>query len=448
MTADEKKKTGKKKPSEFMKTKMKGECWAGKVELAPNQEQLQRFFNFSGAAKYCWNRMLGWWNDQYEEFKKKRDAAKKAGKKIPKFDYPDPPKLVSVFMNRIVPAEAPWWRDEKISRRIAEETARALVAAFGHAFRRLREGKKGRKAGFPRFKKKGHRRSFTLRGAIHVSEDRIKIPNIGSWIKIKQRDFLPQDGWFPGGKDRDKADPTLHRYMKVTVSQRAGRWFVALLCDVEKKNRAPSEGKRIGVELGVRVHAYCSDGRVYENPEPLQRMLKRLRRLQRVVSRRLVKGAKQQSNRYHKAKDALARLHYRIACVRRDAAHKTSSAILGVHEEDPSKRPAEIVLRGSSYIGMLDRDMAKNKKLRNRLARRVADSAMGQLREMLKYKAEREGINVVIADKFFESTQTCSSCGYVLRGSQKLTVQSVFRCPHCGYKADRDENSSYNLRDY
>lgn len=458
MSTDVKKKTsdsGAKKDSDgekrkFMAANITGELWAGKTEIRiRNRSEESRFHQLCGARRFCWNRMLGWWNDQYDAFKKERAKAEKAGKKPPKFKYPSVPKLVSVFINEIAKKDAPWWFAERIPRRIAEHTAIDLKAAFTHAFRRLREGKRGKKAGFPKYKGRKAPKSFTIRGSIHVCEGQIKLPNINFWIALKQKDFLPQDGFFPNApKDLTKADPKLIRYMKATVSKRAGRWFVALLCEVDKTNPTASDGARLGVELGVRKHAYCSDGRVFENPEPLKRLLKRMNRLNRIMKRRFVKGAKQQSNRYYKAKDAYARIHYRIACLRRDAAHKTTTAILGVHETDPENRPKEIVLRGSSYIGMLDRELATDKKLRNRLARRVVDSAMGQLRRMLIYKAEREGINVVITDEFFESTQICSSCGYVLQGSERLTFQSVFRCPKCGYSADRDENSSYNLRDY
>jgi putative transposase len=185
----------------------------------------------------------------------------------------------------------------------------------------------------------------------------------------------------------------------------------------------PGTGKSIGVDLGVKSMAVVSDGRVFENPQALKKLSPSLVQLQRRVSRKQ-KGSRNRE----KARKRVAKLHYRIANIRKDAINKATSAIVKA-----KTKPSTIVLENLNVVGML-----KNHKL----ARAVSDASMSEFRRQIEYKAKWNGVEVVIAPRFFPSSKKCSACGRI---NAALTLFDRQWVCECGVVHDRDLNAAINL---
>jgi putative transposase len=204
------------------------------------------------------------------------------------------------------------------------------------------------------------------------------------------------------------------------VSEKAGRWFVSL--QMEEEINVPEKPKReLGVDLGIKSLATCSDGMIFENPKALRSRLKKLQRLSRNVSRK-VKGSQNRK----KAHKRLAKLHYRIACIRSDTIHKLTSSL--------TKNKSRIVIEDLNVSGMM-----KNK----RLSRAIADIGLFEVRRQLEYKGRWYGCEIDHADRFYPSSKRCSSCGFIKNDLQ--LSDRVYVCPVCGLEIDRDVNAAINL---
>lgn len=216
--------------------------------------------------------------------------------------------------------------------------------------------------------------------------------------------------------------------LSATVSEKAGRWYVSVQVQEEHPEPLIATGEALGVDLGIKTLATLSDGRTFENPKALRKRLNALRRTSRRHSRK-----KKGSQNRKKAQHRLAKIHARIANIRKDALHKVSSAIVAKTKPD-SERPACIVLEDLNISGML-----KNRKL----SRAIADVGMSELRRQIEYKAFFAGSRVVIVSQWEPSSKTCSCCGTV-RETLGLG-ERVFVCEDCGYVTDRDYNAAKNL---
>lgn len=365
-----------------------------KTELDPTPEQYVLFCQCAGAARFAYNYGLA-----------RKQEARKAGQKSP--TAIDLQKELTARKH----ADLPWLED--LSKWVVQNALRDLDNAFKHFFRKValkKEGKWKGKCGYPRFKsKKRGRGSFRLDCPIHVYEDAIQLPKIGK-VKLKEDGYLPT--W--GGK-----------VLFATISEQAGRWFVSIQVLCELPEPEPSQGPVIGVDLGIKTLATFSTGEAIANPKALRTCLKQLRRL----SRRHARKKKGSKNR-EKARRRLARLHARIANVRRDSLHKATSSLVA-KTRLPEERPAVIVLEDLNVSGML-----KNR----RLSRAIADVGLYEFKRQLQYKAAWSGITLKEVSRWFPSSKTCSSCG-VVREDLALS-ERVFVCLDCGYVADRDYNAA------
>ena len=223
-----------------------------------------------------------------------------------------------------------------------QEALRDLDKAFENFFRRVKlkmADKLHGKVGYPTFKSRKYGvGSFRLTGVIKVFDRHIQLPRLGR-LKLKEHGYLPNEGV---------------KMLSATVSEKAGRWFVCVLVGEEIPDPEPDQGVPVGVDLGIPTLATCSDGTSYENPKALQKAHKKLRRLQRKLSRQ-DKGS---SNR-----KKIAQLHFRITNIRRDALHKATSGIVAKTKPN-AQRPSMVVLEDLNVNGML-----KN----HRLAPAIAD---------------------------------------------------------------------------
>jgi putative transposase len=178
----------------------------------------------------------------------------------------------------------------------------------------------------------------------------------------------------------------------------------------------------------VKALATRSDGISYENPKALDRELKKLRRLQRKLARQ-EKGSRNRE----KTRRRIARLHYRIANIRRDTLHKATSDIAAKTKPD-IERPRAVGIEKLNVSGMLQNHC---------LARAIADVGMYELDRQVRYKAAWSGSEVVAADRWYPSSKRCSGCGEI---KDELDLsERVYVCERCGLVMDRDLNAARNL---
>jgi putative transposase len=364
---------------------------AYKTELDPNQKTRTRLLQHAGARRWAYNWGLRRKIEEYEQTGRSPNA-----------------QTLHRELNRLKkldPAQGgvPWMYE--VSKCAPQEALRDLDIAFEHFFRRLRNGEK---PGFPRWKtKKKGIGGFRLTGSIQVLERHIILPRLGR-IRLKERGYLPFD------------HPKV-RILSATVREQAGRWTVSLQEeeDVEPQEPPAEIG---GVDLGLHSLAMLSDGTTFENPRPLAQAQRQLKRLQRSISRKN-KGSKNRKKAIRK----LARRHARIGRLRENALHQISAAI--------AKR--------FGVVGAEDLALGAMGKKRS-LARALQDGALGELHWQITYKVAWHGGRLVLVDRFYPSSKTCSRCGYV---KETLGLgERIYTCQRCGLSIDRDLNAAINLR--
>ena len=362
---------------------------AYKTELDLNNVQKTACARHAGAARWAYNWGLA----------RKMEAYRK-GEKVP--------SAIDLHreLNVLKQGELSWMYE--VSKCAPQEALRNLDQAYAHFFRRVKEKKAGRKiqAGFPKFKsKKNGLGGFRLTGAIHVFESAIQLPRLGC-LRLKERDYLPMEG--------------VH-ILSATVSERAGRWFVSV--QVEMNQPEPLETTRpvAGVDLGILALATVSDGTRIENPRALKKDLGKIKRIQREVSRR-----KKGSANREKARQKLAKAHMRVANVRKDALHQTTSQL--------TRTKSAVVLEDLNVSGMM-----KN----HHLAQAIADVGFHEFRRQMVYKGQWYGCQVILADPYYPSSKRCSQCGHTKAGMG--LSERVYICDRCGLMIDRDLNAAINL---
>lgn len=353
---------------------------AYRYELKPNVAQRILLAKHAGAARFAYNWGLGRRIKQYE-----RDKTSSNG------------ILQHKELNAIKKTELPWMYE--VSKCAAQEALRDLDRAYQNFFRGLKQGKK---IGFPKFRKKGQNDRFRLTGTIKVLEKSIQLPRLES-VRLKERARVSG------------------RILSATVSREADRWFASLTVEQEILEPQKISGEAVGVDVGLNAFATYSNGTKILSPKPLNKNLRRLKKLSKQHSRK-VKG----SNNRKKMSLKLARLHCRVKNIRTDHLHQTSSQL--------AKTKSVIILEDLAVSGMVQN---------SRLSRHIADAGWGEFRRQLEYKCQWYGSKLVIAPRFFPSSKLCSNCG-VKREVLKLHERQ-WTCETCGTQHDRDINAAKNL---
>jgi len=350
---------------------------AYKTELNPNNKQITLFLKSAGTARFAYN-----WGLQC-----KKELYQATGKS---------PSAIDLHrkLNRLKQIEYPWMYE--VSKCCPQEALRDLDTAYQRFFKGI--------SGYPRFKsKKKGIGSFRLTGAIKISSDKIQLPRLGI-IKLKEKNYLPVN----------------KHILSATVSERADRWFVSVSVR-EKIDISENVGGVVGLDLGVNNLVTCSDGEAFSNPKALRRSERKLKRLQRSLSKK-----KKGGNNRNKARQKIAKMYIRIANIRGDNIHKITSQL--------AKNKSIIVIEDLNNNGML-----RNHKL----AKSLADASFGEIRRQLEYKSTWYGSKLIIANRWLPSSKMCSYCGNVKEISLS---ERIYKCPVCGFEADRDLNAALNLK--
>ena len=262
---------------------------------------------------------------------------------------------------------------------------------------------------YPRFKSRRGRQAahytrsaFCMRGGeLRLAKMTVPLRFVWSWPEV----------------DLTALDPA----MVIICREPDGRWYVTFTLDAEAPEPLAEARRAVGVDLGVTDFAVTSDGGKIANPRYLDRKARRLARYQR----RLARCRKGSANRA-KAAVKVARAHRKIRNARRDFLHRTSTGLV---------RSADtIVIEDLNVAGMV-----RNRKL----ARAISDCGWGEFRRQLAYKCQRYGRRLVVIDRWYPSSKTCSACGYLLA---ELSLSSRhWTCPSCGTRHDRDVNAAKNI---
>jgi putative transposase len=353
---------------------------AHKIELRPTAEQADYLARACGARRHCFNQLLA--HFKQEGVKWSKAAA---------FQF---------YMAEIRP-QFPWYSE--VSSRVTRNAIDDLDNAFKHFFRRV---KLGQKPGFPQFKKKDVNDSFAMR-------ESPKFDVVGRTLrieKLKTRIDMRQELRFGG--------PT----KQVTISKQAGKFYASILVETQDYNPHTPTDDVVGIDFGIKDLATLSNGESVPANQKLKASLKTLRRRSRNLSRKQ-KG----SNRRARAKLQVAKLHARVANQRRAVIHELSDKVTRTFKT--------IVVEDLNVKGMV-----KNRSL----ARAVSDAGFGMLRAAIEYKAHLRGGHVIVANRWFPSSKTCSVCGQL---HDMPLDKRMMECD-CGNSMCRDLNAAKNLEQY
>ena len=350
---------------------------AYKYRFYPTEQQAELLAKSFGCARFVYNAILRWRTDAYYN----------DGESI---SYNEASSQLTKLKN-----EYPWLKE--VSSVPLQQALRHQQSAFKNFW--------DKRSKYPTFKKKHAKQSITLANSA----------------------FKYRDGQLFIAKSKQPLDIKWSRNLasepsSITISKdRAGRYFVSMLCEFEAKPM-PISSKTVGIDLGLN-HLFITDnGFKVDNPRHTKRYASKLARLQRKLAKK-----KKGSNNRDKARKKVARLHAKISDCRLDNLHKLSRKLINENQ---------VVCVESLQV----KNMIKNPKL----AKHIADASWGKFVRQLEYKADWAGRTVSKIDRFFPSSKRCSSCGFV-RQSMSLKVRK-WTCPECNTHHDRDINAAKNIK--
>jgi putative transposase len=353
---------------------------AHKIRLHPTPEQANYFARAAGTSRFVWNWALAEWDRQYQ-----------AGEKPTAF------KLKKQF-NAIRRELFPWtWE-------VTKNASDQPILDLGKAFTAFFEGRARR----PRFKsKKRSKASFYLANdQFDLGDHRLWVPKLG-WVNMAEK--LRFKGKVTGAR----------------ITKTADWWFVSLTVELPETLPAKRPAA-VGIDVGLNRLATLSTGEGYENQAFLKTALKKLRQANKRLHRR-----KRGSQRREQARRQVARLHYRITCLREDVLHKLTTRLADCY----------------GIIGIEDLNLKGLLKNR-RLSRSFSDAALGKLLNLLDAKVEQRGGQLIKVGRFFPSSKTCHCCGWKwedMQLSDRVFICQNPKCPYHQFEQERDYNASLNI---
>lgn len=376
-----------------------------KVRLRPNKKQLTKLFQYAGCARFAYN----WAINKEQE------------------NYNCGNKFLSDNNLRKEFTQLKKHRDYKWLNDISNNVPKQAIKDACNTYKRFFKGQ----CKHPKFKsRKRTTKSFYQDNIkIQFTDTHVKVEGFSmskkrnkqqlNWIKLCEKGRIPPNA----------------KYLNPRFTYDGLHWYVSVRIEIPDSTTSPSN-KGIGIDLGIKDLAVCSDGYTYKNinkTHKVRKIEKRQRRLQRSVSRRYEKNKKGEcyckTRNLIKRQKELLKITKRLTNIRRNHLHQTTSAII-------KRKPSFICIEDLNVRGMM-----KNRHL----SKAIQQQGFYELRRQLQYKAERNNISVIIADRFFPSSKLCSCCGNV-KSDLKLSDR-IYRCT-CGNTIDRDVQASLNLKTY
>ncbi|MGL5713505.1 MAG: RNA-guided endonuclease InsQ/TnpB family protein [Paraclostridium sp.] len=379
---------------------------AYKIEINPTQEQKYKIHQTIGVSRFIYNFYIAHNKEVYE----------KEGKFVSGMDFS---KWIN---NEYIPNN----QDVKWIKEVSSKSTKQAILNGDRAFKDFFKKTKG----FPKFKKKKNqdvKAYFPKNNKTDwtIERHRVKIPTLG-WVKLKEFGYIPINSVVKSG----------------TVSQKADRYYVSILVEEDDVEVSKSLNEGIGIDLGIKDFAICSDGTTFKNinkTSTVKKVEKKLKREQRKLSRKyeslkirnknIKEGVATRQN-IQKQVSKVQKLHHRLANIRTDYINKTVSSIT---EQKPS------------YVTI--EDLAVSNMMTNKyLSKVIASQKFFEFRTKLTSKCKQNNIEVRVVDRFYPSSKTCSSCGEIKK-DLKLKDR-LYKCINdkCNLNIDRDLNASLNLK--
>ena len=362
-----------------------------KIRLKPTKEQEKQLIKSAGTARFIYN----WTLD-------KQETNFKAGEKFIS-DNDLRKELTQLKKTQLI------WLNE-VSNNVAKQAVKDACDAYKRFFKKLTKK--------PKFKSK--------------KKSKLSFYNDCTKLKFKQNLVLIEKvGWV-----RCNEPLVNQKFSNPRCSFDGKYWYLSVGIEV-KKPTVHLTNEIIGIDLGIKDLAVVSNGLVFKNinkTTTVKKLKAKLKRFQKQVSRKY--ESNKEGNRYLKTANIvklekkIRLLHRRLKNLRENQRHQITTLLV-------KTKPAKIVVENLDV-----KKMMKNKHL----AKQIAEQSFFEFVRILQYKCEFYGIEFVKADRYFKSSQICSSCG-VETGKKPLHVRS-FVCPHCGTKHDRDLNAAINLANY
>lgn len=378
---------------------------AHRIRLNPNEEQSAYFWRCAGVARFAWNWALAAYNNALARGEKPTVAALK------------------IEFNRLRSQEnfAPFVSEvQSYAYQYAFQDLQAAITRY-HKLRKAgtlkpplgwKPRKDGKPFGWPRFKARNRTTpAFGLanNGGMRFDGHNVTIQRCPGAVNMAEP--LRFDGRVLGGR----------------VSHTGGHWYLSVQVEITDPEPLVVQGA-VGIDLGIRYRAVTSDGVIYENPRALEQALRKLARLQRSAARMWEMNGKRPTANWRKRQAEIAKLHERIANIRRENAHVITT--------DIAHRYAIVGIEDLNLRGMV-----KNRKL----ARAIMDAGMGQIPLQLAYKVQAAGGRLQRIGRFYASSKLCSNCHAQVE-VLPLSIRQ-WQCPNCGATHERDSNAAINIRD-
>lgn len=379
-----------------------------KTEINPTNEQKQIINSTIGVCRYVYNFYLAHNQEIYETEKR----------------FISGTEFSKWLNNEFIPnnSEFQWIKD------VSSKSVKQSIMNAERAFKSFFKGK----SHFPKFKKKNksdvkmHFVKTDAKVIIPCERHRIKIPTLG-WVRIKEKGYIP-------------TNPNTHIIKSGSISYEASRYYVSVLVEEQEQKRPILNNFGIGIDLGVKDFAICSNGKTYKNinkSSQIRGLEKKLSREQRSLSRKyedykkrnkkLKRGVATRQN-IEKQKPKVQKLYHRLGQMRLDYINKVVSELV-------KTKPMWITIEDLNVRGMM-----KNRHL----SKVIAQQKFFEFRTKLTAKCKEYGIELRVVDRFYPSSKICHNCGCI-KSDLKLSDR-VYTCD-CGYTEDRDFNASLNLRD-
>lgn len=367
---------------------------AFKYELRPDGQQQRQMRRFAGSCRFVFNKALALQKARYEQGEKK-------------LGYAGLCKELTAWRNG---PETPWLKDAPVHP--LQQTLKDMERAYANFF--------AKRAGFPRFKKKGQSDSFR-----YPDPKQIKLDQGNARI------FLPKLGWLRYRNSRE----VLGTVKNVTVSLSGGKWFVSIQTEREVVQPLPQSRTAVGIDMGIVRFASLSDGSYLEPLNSFKRHESALRKAQQAMSRKT-----RFSNNWKKAKTRVQRIHSRIGNTRRDYLHKATTTISQNHAmvciEDLQVRNMSKSAAGTTEVP------GRRVRAKSGLNKAILDQGWFEFRRQLDYKLVWNG-GYLIAVPPQNTSRTCPACGHVSKDNRQ--TQARFACVECDFEENADLVGAMNV---